>query len=196
MKSALKKIKKSLGSFFRDLYWRYYGPTFVNPEIPEAPARILFICKGNVCRSPFAECASGKIFSERGMQGVSFQSAGLEVSLSLPPPDLAVEVAQRMGVSLKGHRSVGITEEMVKSADMLIVMEAWHIQRLRGLYPAFRDKMFLLPLFRADLNPTQNSFYRFNISDPYGADRETYLAAFARIEECLQGLLDQMQGKG
>ena len=163
--------------------------------MPKAPKYILFVCKGNVCRSPFAQRAAKKTAGQLKMDGLIFYSAGLDVSLSLPPPQRAVEAAQNLNISLDDLYSQAVTEEMVRSTDMVLVMEGSHFQRLRRLYPSFRDRIFLLPLFSGDQSGGRKAYYRFNVPDPYGADPGFYIKTFQNIEDCLNGLFMRIRNR-
>jgi protein-tyrosine-phosphatase len=72
--------------------------------------RVLFVCAGNICRSPFAEGLARRLAAERGLD-VEFVSAG-EIALDGDrcPPD-AVAVAKEYGVDLSSHRARRLTTD-------------------------------------------------------------------------------------
>jgi protein-tyrosine-phosphatase len=72
--------------------------------------KILFVCAGNICRSPFAEALARRLAAERGLD-VEFASAG-EIALDGDrcPPD-AVAVAKEYGVDLSSHRARRLTTD-------------------------------------------------------------------------------------
>ena len=74
--------------------------------------KVLFVCAGNICRSPFAEGLARRLAAERGFD-VEFASAG-EIALDGDrcPPD-AVAVAQEFGVDLSSHRARRLTTDTV-----------------------------------------------------------------------------------
>jgi protein-tyrosine-phosphatase len=72
--------------------------------------KVLFVCAGNICRSPFAEALARRLAAERGLD-VEFASAG-EIALDGDrcPPD-AVAVAKEYGVDLSSHRARRLTTD-------------------------------------------------------------------------------------
>ena len=58
-------LKKFIKGTTREFYWRIYGRAIQNPQMPDAPGSFLFICKGNICRSPFAEHLAKKIAQKK-----------------------------------------------------------------------------------------------------------------------------------
>src|SRR3972149_10484204 len=89
-----RRIKQALKGLWRDLYWYFCGARIKVPQLPVSPRSFLFVCRGNVCRSPFAEHAAKTIAQQLGIKGCEFGSAGIEVSQSEPSPSNAVEVAE------------------------------------------------------------------------------------------------------
>lgn len=178
------KIKEAL----KDFYLYYESPKIINPELPSYVKSILFVCKGNICRSPFAEYIANKIALERSFKKLVSRSAGLLVPTSLSSPHEVLEAAEKFGVHLNAHKSNGITSKMAESSDMIIAMEAWQIIRIRELFPMFREKTFLLPLFKKNRNSWKWSYNIYNISDPYGKPLQYFIDCFKRIEGCVYDL--------
>lgn len=131
---------------------------------------------------------------EKGIRDAVFDSAGLQVSKALPPPQKALTAAREFGVSLERHQSKEISREMAGSFDMVIAMEVWQLEVLRRLLPQRKDRFFLLPLFEEDGRNTGDRFSAYNIEDPYGKDVTFFRTCYQRIEKCLTGLFDQLSG--
>lgn len=188
MKKKLKDNKYRC----RNLYWRLYGYTLTNPGLPNDPRSLLFICKGNICRSPFAERLAARIAKNTGY---AFNSAGLEVSQSLTPPENAILAARSFGVSLDDHKSRKINHKMINSADMIFVMEPWHLRSLKNFFPyqhAIQNKVFLLPLFQKKGTEIKETYHRYNISDPYDKPCDQFQICFRNIEKCLLELFTRI----
>ncbi len=184
----LKIVKRWLKDNLRNMYWSVHGGSIKNPGMPPAPSSCLFVCKGNICRSPFAEYLAREIAQASGAGGwIRFGSAGLHAGRPLPSPANAVEAARAFGIRLDGHRSKGVTPELMESYDMVLAMEPWQLQTLREGYPQFMDKVFLLSLFGGP-GGLRGSYDIYNIRDPYGGSVDTFHACFSRIETCLKGL--------
>lgn len=183
-----KYMKKPLVSS----YWWIHGPAFKNPTLPVDPRSFLFICKGNICRSVFAQARAKEMAVEKGIPYTVFDSAGLEVSGAFPPPQEAILAAREFGIALDIHRSKRISREMLESFDMVIAMEPWQLQVLARFYPPGRDRLFLLPLFDKGGRNTGDRFSTYNIADPFAEDVARFRACYGRIDKCLAGLFRQL----
>lgn len=170
----------------RDLLWEVYGRTIRPPVILGYPRSVVFVCKGNICRSPFAERLAARILRERRSDMV-LDSAGLEVPGPRPSPREAREAAAGFGVDIEGHLSKPFSIERHRDFDMIAVMETGQWKRLARDYPALRQRLFLLPLFE-DQARRPGGYERCNLVDPYGQDLAAYRRCFQRIERCLAGL--------
>jgi protein-tyrosine phosphatase len=187
-----RMVRARLKSTARDLYWGVYGRGLKNPPVPDFPKHVLFICKGNVCRSPFAERYFLDLAKRLGFTECTSMSMGMEVSKNLPPPAEAVIAAAELGVSLDGHRSQRIGREAIARSDMIIVMEALQFVTLRKSYREYRGKLFLLPLFAERDGTSTRGFSLFNIPDPYGKSLDQFRLSFEAIRKCLDRLIQQI----
>ena len=151
--------------------------------MPAQGKSILFVCKGNICRSNFAEKRAVK-FSGHVIQ-YRCSSAGIQVDDPKPPPEEAIIAAESMGINIAPHRSRGLDYSMIESHDMIVAMEAWQWKYLRKICQENQEKIFLLPLFD---NHSGTSWENYNIRDPYGKDIEEFKQCYGRIERCLSGL--------
>lgn len=87
--------------------------------------KICFVCTGNACRSPFAECVTKKLLADAGMSDYEVWSMGT-LHWGKNPRDAAmVEVAREMGYELSGITTV-MTRERLMEADMVMVFEQRH----------------------------------------------------------------------
>ena len=173
----------------KNLYWRLRGLNINNPVLPQKIHHILFICKGNICRSPFAEKAAKRVFGAQ--ESVSIESAGIHVESSLEPPGTAVDAALHYGVDLKDHGSRQITYSMMESCDIVMTMEPWHSAYLSKVFAEHSKKIFLLPLFNKKEN--KSAYRAYNIQDPYGRSYSEYRECFDQIVECVDNLYNIMK---
>jgi protein-tyrosine-phosphatase len=139
-----------------------------------APRSILVVCHGNICRSPFA---AALLEQALGPVGIGVHSAGFVGPARRSPPE-AVAVAARRNVDLSRHRSRLLTADLVRSADLIVVMDAMqrrHVCDRFGRAP--RDVIVL-----GDLDPAP--IETRSIRDPVDQGPEVFEASYARIERC------------
>lgn len=182
MRAVARQLKRGVV----DLYWTFRGPCIRVPAIPANPRSVLFVCKGNICRSPFAEHLASKLQRQRGAPEIKFGSAGLHVSKPLSSPEHAIQVARSFGVELESHRSQAISLELVEANDMIIAMEAWQYAELQSSYGHHQGKLFLLPLLDSNGPGKEQGYAAFNIQDPYGGPPGAYEKCFERISQCVE----------
>ncbi len=143
---------------------------------------ILFVCTGNVCRSPMAE----GIFRQatRGRGNYRVLSAGLGALEGQPPSSYAVQAVKELGIDISDRRSRALTPEMVQQADYIFGMTHSHIDTVMLLYPQAAEKTFLLREFDETLD-----LFEKDISDPIGGSYEVYLNCRDQIEQGIASLL-------
>jgi len=137
---------------------------------------VLFVCKGNVCRSPFAQAYA----QARLANGTTALSSGYYPKAGRPCPAEAVEVAREMGVDLVAHRSSVLGEAQVRAADAIFVFDEENYRTLTARHPRARRKIHRLGDLAAD-GPAE-------IRDPYGGTREEFRAAYQAIRRTLEGV--------
>ncbi len=186
----LRKLKRKIRDNLKDIYWSFKGRGIQNPELPEKVESIMFVCMGNICRSPFAEKLAEKILEGRGEKAIQVFSSGLIVREPTPSPGEAITGGDAFGVDLRGHISRQLTGEMVDNSDMILAMEPWQWEELKESYPDKTNKIFLLSLY--DNTPTRDglSYLKFHIPDPYGRPVEDFKICFSMIERCILSLIE------
>ena len=143
---------------------------------------ILFVCTGNVCRSPMAEGLFRQAVQGRG--DYQALSAGLGAAEGQPPSAYAVQAVKELGIDISGVRSRMLTAELVEQADYIFGMTHSHIDTVTMLYPQAAEKTFLLREF----DETLDTFEK-DISDPIGGWYEVYLNCRDQIEQGIASLL-------
>jgi len=147
---------------------------------------ILFLCTGNICRSPMAEGLFRHAIKGRGEFRIV--SAGLGAMDGQPPTQHSVQAMREIGIDISGQRSRALTAEMVRSADYIFGMTHSHVDTVALLYPAMAEKTFLLREFDETLE-----FYEKDISDPIGSPYEIYVECRDQIEQGIATLLKFME---
>ena len=146
------------------------------------PASVLFVCHGNICRSPFAEVLARRLLAER-RAGIGLCSAGF-FGPGRPAPETAIEAARAHGVELGPHRSQLLTPALVRGADLILVMDA----RQRGAVAAQFGRHGPEVAVLGDLDPEPVT--RRAIRDPVEQPREVFDASYARIARCVRALVE------
>lgn len=147
-----------------------------------APMRsALFVCHGNVCRSPFAAAVFARSMRNRWDVQLTIRSAGF-VGPRRPPPIAALEAALRRQIDLSAHRSTVIMTRTVNSADLVVVMAADQAEGLRQRFGTIRGTLVVL----GDFDP--GNIRRRTIIDPWGHDDAVFDESYDRIERCITEL--------
>ena len=149
---------------------------------------ILFICTGNVCRSPMAEGIFRHAIQGRGHYRVI--SAGLGAMDGQPPSAHAVEAVKELGIDISNQRSRMLTPDLVAEADYIFGMTHSHVDTVLLLYPQAAEKTFLLREFDDTLDPFEK-----DISDPIGGSYEIYVNCRDQIEQGIVSLLRFIEGE-
>ena len=141
---------------------------------------VIFVCKGNICRSAFAE-----YYLRRQLPNgvLTVESCGIDVDQGIFSPPEAVKIAKDYQLDLESHRSKGLASLDVTNADLIIPMEYRQYLQLKALYPAQTGKIHLLSRFA----PWPERLF-CNINDPYGAGVKEFRRCFRRIIRALEGL--------
>src|SRR3990172_3011468 len=137
--------------------------------------KILFVCTANICRSPMAEVILKENLRNSGNTDISISSAGLMDMKGGRARDEAIEIIRNLGVDISHHRSRHLTDDMIKEADMIIVMEASHRDNILGRFG------------------NEKGIER-DVADPYGASVFYYRTAFREISFYINGLLNFLKG--
>ena len=131
---------------------------------------ILVVCVGNICRSPMAEALLKSAL--RDQDGLTVESAGLGALVGHPADDYTVELMEEMGEDVSEHRARQIHPDMVKKADLVLVMEAGHRQSIDIADPTARGKVIRL-----------GEWQDRDIGDPYRQPKTVFVDALAEIQE-------------
>ncbi len=154
-------------------------------EMP-SPDSVLFICVGNICRSPYAERALRRALPPEARERITLRSAGLE-GWDHPSPSEARVEAERRGVDLTDHRSRALTYDLVDSTDLFLVTAAHQARTLERSHGISPERIVHL----GDLDP--EPVRTRTIVDPWGKDAECFRQSYDRIDRCLEHLVQLLR---
>jgi len=141
------------------------------------PRRILVVCHGNICRSPFAAVRLQALVEPLG---VVVESAGF-VGAGRPTPKEGIAAAQRFGVDLSEHRARVITAKLVLGVDLIVVMDARQAAAIRSMLTTGVPVLVL-----GDCDPLFAETRA--IADPVMQPVEAFLESYTRIDRCVRQL--------
>jgi protein-tyrosine phosphatase len=146
---------------------------------------LIFICRGNICRSPFAEAYARLRLHERGIGHVQLSSAGTYPMDQRPSPKLAREVSREFGVGIDDHLSRTLSAASIESCGAVVCMDMKDFTQLRQSFPAAKGKVFFLKVFDATTRD-------FQIVDPWGKSVDEFRACFRQVSASVDGLVEAM----
>lgn len=154
--------------------------------------RLLFVCMGNICRSPTAEGVMRQRLQEHGLdRRVEVDSAGLESYHVGDTPDRRAQAAaRRRGYDLSGLRARQVAPEDFARFDLILAADRSVLKELRRLCPAQYAGRLALCLDHS------RRFKGQEIPDPYYGGPQGFERTLDMIEDMAQGLLADIERKG
>jgi glycine hydroxymethyltransferase len=143
---------------------------------------VLFVCTGNICRSPIAEGLFRALLGNR--KDIEVASAGVHAVRGQPPSLYAVQVCEDEGVEISGLRSQPLTATLVERATHIFAMTGAHLETIQMLFPHGSEKSFLIREFEEP----GTTVWR-DVPDPIGLGREVYEDCARTIKNALPSVL-------
>lgn len=141
----------------------------------KAEMHVVFVCQGNICRSPFAEAVARMV-----MNNTVASSAGTRPLLGRYPPPQAVETAANLGLDVTRHRSRIVDYDTLASGNLIFAFDLENYNFLRVNYPEFRKRLFFLGACSGGAS--------CEIADPYGGADHVFEQCFVRIKRAVEEL--------
>lgn len=150
--------------------------------------RLLFVCMGNICRSPSAEGVFRRVLAERAPQlTIEIDSAGThDYHVGSPPDRRAIEAARRRGIDLSQLRARQVSAEDFEHYDLILVMDEDNLHELRRRAPTrYHDRIRLLMEFAPGATSRR-------VPDPYYGGASGFEEVLDLLEEAAEGLLQDL----
>ncbi len=152
-----------------------------------ASNNILLVCTGNTCRSPMAEGLLRALLadaldcqvSELERNGYKITSAGTAAIDGAPATPEAMQAMKEKGIDISGHRSCGLTAEMIEQAQVILTMTAGHRGSIQGMDSSSSERCYLVA-------------EHGNIEDPLGCSLDVYKSCRDQIEAGLRAHLSEV----
>jgi protein-tyrosine-phosphatase len=160
-----------------------------SPYFEKPPRKILFLCFGNICRSPFAELYWNRHIEATEKKGDRPQcpalSAGFIRESGRTTPQRLQPIIESFGVDISSHRSRVVSAEMIDEADAIFVMDRENHYHLLRKFPRAHSKTLFLGQFDTE-EPLE-------IPDPYLLDTFQAHAVYRKLVRSLDALAEQMK---
>lgn len=111
-------------------------------------------------------------------------SSGTGAVPGLKPTEEAIQVMKEHGIDVSKYVSSSLSKTHIENADIILVMEPRHKDRILGMAPEAKNKTYLLREFSSDRNRPHNS-----VHDPIGRQVEFYREIFEVIKDSIEGFL-------
>ncbi len=135
---------------------------------------ILFLCTGNICRSPMAVAIARDELGRIGASGIDVASAGTAAITGGAATRTAIAVAEENGLSLADHRARQLTRELLDTTDLVVGMQRHHAE------------------YASRLGARQVTTLSRSVPDPYGGNLQTYRATWTLLAAIVPPLLHEL----
>ncbi len=153
------------------------------------PERILVVCYGNICRSPYAAARLQLQFDQPGLMDIRVDSAGF-IGPGRPANSQGAAIALTLGLDLGVHRSKLVNPADLARANLVLVMTRRQREQLLSQFGVEAQRVELLGDFDIEDPPLRD------IDDPYGRSDAEFRRVFAQIDRSITGLSALIAAQG
>lgn len=154
-----------------------------------AKVKVLFVCMGNICRSPVAEGVFAQLIEQQGLtEHVQVDSAGTHAyHVGNPPDPRSLQTALRRGIDISNLRARRFAEDDFYEFDYVLAMDSDNYRNLSAVCPPetrYKLKMFL------DFAPHLNEL---DVPDPYYGGELGFERVLDLVEAAAEGLVEHIR---
>lgn len=142
--------------------------------------KVLFICIGNICRSPMAE---GLFKQAMGDKAVF--SAGISAMVGEPADRLSIQLMQERGIDIRDHRAKNLAGWMISETDLIVTMDQDQKRFIEQRYPASKGKVMRI-----------GDSGKYDVPDPYQQGFSAFLHSYNLIAEGVDRLVERIGAPG
>lgn len=159
--------EKVINKWYHSVTYRHYAKRRATFRLKKSKT-VLFICKGNICRSPFAY-----YYLKQKKPNLLVESCGYIPKSKRTSPNVAVEAAREFDIDMSSHLSKVVTEKNIDDADIIFVFDVENMHIVSSNYPKCQDKIFFLSSLETGSE--------FPINDPYSKTTAEFVKTYETI---------------
>ena len=151
---------------------------------------IMFVCFGNIMRSPMCEALLKRMLPGPGDRGFVITSAGLHAVPGREAHPWALAAARNLGISLEDHRARLLSTEMVDAADVIFAMDYSNFTQILSRWKSAGKKVFMLGAYAPNRCPETE------IPDPYHGSASETVECYKVLGACVHNLAQDLGQRG
>ncbi len=173
-----RRVRARLRSLGRYVYWRLGGYRHFRRVRWSDVKRLVFVCTGNICRSPYAEHRA----RSHGLDAVSF---GVNTTAGNGVDPMALQVGRERGVRMEDHRTTRLEDFQPTEGDLFVAMEPFQADRVSAQKWAVPHQVTLLGMWAGSNGPV--------IPDPYGGSEDSFAHCFSVVDHGIYAIKSRLE---
>ena len=157
---------------------------------------ILFVCTGNTCRSAMAQGIFKKMLKEKKEDERKYNilSAGISAISGANASPEAILVMSEQAIDISQHKAARLGENLVKKADLILVMSNEHKDYISKKYPFPEKKVFLIKKYaiKDNIKYIRDNYKNYDIKDPIGRSIEFYRIVAQELKNNLEKIINKI----